>query len=138
MFFQPYVSYLFYQVFFFSFLAEENLNSNLFEGDILTTPKQMKAINHLIFHHAHDSAKSVEKPYIRGLVKSMRRTWPQRIVYYKISDSLGKKNFFTKFIPTLSLVCADKCSMNAVKINILKLEVLNYFYNQHLKKATKH
>ena len=68
--------------------AEENLNSNFFEGDILTTPEQMKAINQLIFHHTHDGSKSVEKPYTRGLVKDMRRIWPQGIVYYKISDSL--------------------------------------------------
>lgn len=68
--------------------AEENLNSNFFEGDILTTPEQMKRINRLLFHY-HDTTNSVDRPDVRGLVKDVRKTWPNGIVYYKISNLLG-------------------------------------------------
>ena len=63
----------------------------------MTTPEQMRTLNRLLIHHTHDTTESVDRPaYVRGLVKDLDRTWTDGIVYYKISDGLGKKNFISK------------------------------------------
>ena len=75
------------------FLAEENLDKKYFEGDILTTPAQMKKIYRL-FHH-HDTTT----PHVRGIVKDVRKTWPDGVVYYKFSELFGKKYIPATFLP---------------------------------------
>ncbi|XP_028414987.1 zinc metalloproteinase nas-10-like [Dendronephthya gigantea] len=80
--------------------AEENLNSDFFEGDILTTPEQMRKINKLLLHH-HDTTdaadtdvsdtNSAERPDTRGLIRNLRRTWPSGMVYYEIGGDLDPR-----------------------------------------------
>ncbi len=55
----------------------------------------MKTFNRFLFHHSHDTTKSVDSPQVRGLVKDVRKTWPNGVVYYKISDALSKCNVVT-------------------------------------------